>query len=294
MARSRARAQAEPEPEVVTAPPTDLGSAEGPGPVEYGEQIELKPGQDITIGRGGDVVVTPVPKMRGRPKWKPRFKLAPLNTPIFTEPGPAHDFYFESARNTIMGLAINAPWELNNGYGARKPIPWQFAWPAGDSAGSTPVIPHGGLTDYSATIDNAESLIGPMQGWQGTYGRLPYAHELPGESLGPFDEEQVVESHGQPEPVEAAPPAVEFEEVPAELMKPAPEAEQPSDDAAAWPEEVAPTNEPTESERPTSEEPEEDSAAAGPQASDESASPSADEAPSDAPPAGDDGPVLPF
>lgn len=246
MARSRAQAQntvqnpvqnappsdTQPQPEELQGVPTELGNSEGPGPVEYGDQIELKPGQDLTIGRGGDVVITPVPPMRGRPKWKPRFKIAPMNIPTFTEPGPAHDYFFESARNTMMGLAQNAPWELRNGYGNRRPRGYQDAWPAGDMAGSTPVIPHGGLTDYSGPIDYTDSGIGPWRGWQGNIGPgpLPYAHELPGESI--FDDEpQVVDSESQPTPAGASPPMPGFEEVPSEMLKPTTE-ETPSEEPA--------------------------------------------------------------
>ena len=239
MARSRAQAQSveQPQPEVLQGAPTEIGGSEGPGPVEYGDQIELKPGQDLTIGRGGDVVITPVPPMRGRPRWKPRFKIAPMNIPMFTEPGPAHDYFFESARNTMMGLAQNAPWELNNGYGARRPYGYQNAWPAGDTAGSTPVIPHGGLTDYSGPIDYTDSGIGPWRGWQGNIGPgpLPYAHELPGESL--FDDEPTLadsESQPQPTQADAVPPTPEFEEVPSEMLKPTTE-ETPSDEPATEP-----------------------------------------------------------
>ncbi|MBX9792172.1 MAG: hypothetical protein K2Y37_24890 [Pirellulales bacterium] len=292
MARSRAQAQRQPEvqaeaqSEVLPGAPTEVGRADGPGAVEYGEQIELKPGQDVTIGRGGDVVITPVPPMRGRPRWKPRFKLAPMNIPMFTEPGPAHDFFFESARNTMMGLAINAPWELNNGYAARKPVGWQYAWPSGDMAGDTPVIPHGGLTDYSASIDNAESLIGPMKGWQGSYGPLPYAHELPGESLGPFDDEQeVAESVGQPTPADALSGADAAEEVPGELLKPGPEVSTPTSEDFQPSGEHVPA--PDDAERPAHDPPTDESAA-------ESGASEAGESPSDETPTTDDGPTLPL
>jgi hypothetical protein len=239
MARSRAQAEyqapsdAQPQPEELQGAPTEIGNSEGPGPVEYGDQIELKPGQDLTIGRGGDVVITPVPPMRGRPKWKPRFKIAPMNIPMFTEPGPAHDYFFESARNTMMGLAQNAPWEVRGGYGNRRPRGYQDAWPAGDTAGSTPVIPHGGLTDYSGPIDYTDSGIGPWRGWQGNVdpGPLPYAHELPGESL--FDDEPTMaDSAAQPTPAATTPATSEFEEVPSEMMKPTAEEPTPSEEPA--------------------------------------------------------------
>jgi len=251
LARSRAQAQsdAQPQPEVLQGAPTEIGSSEGPGPVEYGEQIELKPGQDLTIGRGGDVVITPVPPMRGRPRWKPRFKIAPMNIPMFTEPGPAHDYFFESARNTMMGLAQNAPWELRNGYGNRRPRGYQDAWPAGDTAGSTPVIPHGGLTDYSGPIDYTDSGIGPWRGWQGNIGPgpLPYAHELPGESL--FDDEpQMADSESQPQPTQAdaTPPTPEFEEVPSEMLKPTTEAAPSGEPVSEQPADVKPAADPAE------------------------------------------------
>lgn len=319
MARSRAQAQnqtpndAQPQPEELQGAPTEIGSSEGPGPVEYGAEIQLQPGQDLTIGRGGDVVITPVPPMRGRPKWKPRFKIAPMNIPMFTEPGPAHDYFFESARNTMMGLAQNAPWELRNGYGNRRPRGYQDAWPAGDMAGSTPVIPHGGLTDYSGPIDYTDSGIGPWRGWQGNIGPgpLPYAHELPGESL--FgDEPTMADSQSQPTPAAASPPMPGFEEVPSEMMKPTTEAapseepapEQPADEnpatdpaedrplierdadaAIEWLLEEEPTGDQTKTDKPASEDTSNDSPAAetvtpdAPQSSDETSAATSDDGP---------------